>query len=117
MKEAKGTMVYVANLMTKVGQTSGMGVRGHIEEIAKYSGRIPDVVIVNDAEFPEDMLLRYQADGEYPVLNDCEGMSIRLIREAMCSTNGIARKKGDVLKRSLIRHDPEKLAEVLMSLL
>lgn len=117
IQESKGTMVYVANLMTKVGQTSGMGVRSHVEEIAKYSGRMPDVVVVNDATLPEEMLRRYEADGEYPVLIDCEGLSCSVVKKGLCSTEGITRKKGDILKRSLIRHDSDALAQVLMELL
>ncbi len=115
LKNSRGKIIYISNLMTKFGQTTHMGVRAHVEELVRYSGSIPDVVIANVALLPKELLLRYEAESEYPVLLDTEGMSSRVIREDLLASEVIVRSGGDMLKRSLIRHDPHKLARVIMS--
>ncbi len=115
--ESGAKMIYVSNLMTKVGQTTNMGMKDHVEELAKYCGREPDVVVANNTTLPGLLLMRYEADNEYPVCQDCESASFRILESDLLATEEIVRSKGDVLKRSLIRHDPSKLAEVIVKLM
>ena len=110
----QGKVVYVANLMTKAGQTTGMGLRAHVEELKRYSGRVPDIVLVNDSPFPEDLLLHYANEHEYPVCIDCGPPLCPVVQADFLGTEKVVRSKGDVLKRSLIRHDAEKLARTLI---
>ena len=117
LKATKGKMVYISNLMTKFGQTTGMGVKGHMHELARYSGRIPDFVLVNTATLPDDLLSRYESEREYPLVQDCESNECRVIADDFLASEEVVRGKGDVLKRSLIRHDPHKLASAIVDLL
>lgn len=110
-------VVYIANLMTKRGQTSGMGVTEHVAEIARYTGRVPDAVLVNTTPLPRDLVGRYAADYEYPVAFNCESERYRVIPADLLATEVVQKSSGDVLRRSLIRHDSRKLARKLMSLL
>jgi uncharacterized cofD-like protein len=116
INESRGKRVYVANLMTKMGQTTNMGVREHIEELARYAGVLPDMVLINNTPLPEDLLEKYQAESEYPVCTDCDDVRIKVVRTDLLATEEIVRSPGDILKRSLIRHDSHKLARALMSL-
>lgn len=109
-------VVYVANLMTKLGQTSGMGVAEHVAEIDRYTGRMPDAVLVNTTPLPPDLVGRYAADHEFPVAFNCESDSCRVIPADLLATEIIQKPSGDVLKRSLIRHDPRKVARKLIDL-
>lgn len=117
LTQAKGKMVYVSNLMTKFGQTTGMGVTEHVQELARYSGRVPDFVFVNETILPRDLLSRYEGEHEYPVVLDYKGLESEVIARDFLASEEVVRSKGDVLKRSLIRHDPHKLAEAIMALL
>ena len=117
LAQAKGKMVYLSNLMTKFGQTTGMGVRTHVHELARYSGRTPDFVFVNETTLPDNLLSRYESEHEYPVMQDYESETCTVITNDFLATEEVVRGKGDVLKRSLIRHDPHKLASALIALL
>lgn len=117
IQNAPGKVVYISNLMTKLGQTSGMGVAEHVAEIARYIGLMPDAVLVNTAPLPAELVAKYAADGEYPVRFNCESEACRVVPADLLATEAVQKSSGDVLKRSLIRHDSRKLARKLIGLL
>jgi uncharacterized cofD-like protein len=117
IRHSGAPIVYVANLMTKAGQTSGMGVKEHVAEISRYIKRTPDVVLVNTAPLPAELLARYAADQEYPVIFNYESSESRIVPADMLASERIATASGDVLKRSFIRHDSRKLARKIMDIL
>lgn len=117
IKHSNAKVVYVSNLMTKRGQTTGMGVREHASEIARYLEREPDYVIVNTAPLPEPLLHRYALDDEYPVVFNYEVGKSVLIPADVLAVEEVKTASGDVLKRSLIRHDPRKLARKIMDII
>lgn len=110
---SKAIVIHVSNLMTKFGQTSGMGVKEHILELEKYAARKPDIVFVNTAPFPKELLKRYEEQGEQPVVDNANG-AFQTIRGDFLAEEEVITEKGDVLKRSLIRHDKDKLAAAIM---
>lgn len=114
LKDSNAKVAFIGNLMTKAGQTTGMGVRAHVEELARYSGRMPDIIFANETQLPETLLLRYEAESEFPVLIDCGDIPCVVVLRDLLATEEIVLSKGDVLKRSLIRHDPHKLAQAIM---
>lgn len=117
IRNSPGKLVYVCNLMTKLGQTSGMGVAAHVAEVTRYVGRAPDVVLVNTGVFPDELLARYATGGEYPVVFDYEGETSRIVPADVLATEAVQTASGDVLKRSLIRHDSRALARKLLDIL
>lgn len=117
LRRTKATLVYVTNLMTKVGQTAGMGVEEHLAEITRYIGRQPDVVLVNTGEIPEDLLARYSALGEYPVAVNCTGDTCTIVAGDFTAKEAVRLQSGDVLKRSLVRHDSHVLAQAIIDIL
>jgi uncharacterized cofD-like protein len=117
IRHSTAKVVYVCNLMTKAGQTTGMGVAEHVSEITKYIKRTPDYVIVNTTALPADLLERYAADYEYPVAFNYEGSECRIIPADLLAGEVVETASGDVLKRSLIRHDSRKLARKIMDLI
>ena len=110
-------VVYVCNLMTKAGQTIGMGVQEHVDEITRYLGCGVDTVIVNTGDFPEDLLEKYKADNEFPVESNCVRTDVNIITSDFLAKEAVTTTEGDVLKRSLIRHDARKLARTIVGLL
>lgn len=111
-------VVYVSNLMTKLGQTSGFGLEKHVTELTAYLGIAPTTVLVNKAELPPDLLGTYAEEHEHPVVTDyCgdEGTAVHSLD--LLATDGVVLQDGDRLKRSLLRHDSQKLARALVNLI
>jgi uncharacterized cofD-like protein len=107
-------LAYICNLMSKVGQTKGMHAKEHVAEIARYIGREPDHVLVNITEFDKELVEKYQADDEHPILLDCDDEGVcRIHAEDFLATDVVVTKAGDTIRRSLIRHDGEKLASYI----
>ena len=71
IRHSGAKLIYVCNLVTKVGQTNGMGAQAHVDEITRYIGREPDVVLLNTGVFPNELLDRYKEQQEFPVTLDC----------------------------------------------
>ena len=117
LHNSSAKMVYVSNLVTKLGQTSGMGVAEHVAEIEKYCGRRPDTVLVNTTPLPEELLKKYKEQDEYPVVFNYESDDVRVVPADLLANESVQTAQGDVLKRSLIRHDSRKLARKLVELL
>jgi uncharacterized cofD-like protein len=116
VKNSSAKVVYVCNLMTKVGQTTNYGLSRHVAEITRYLGRAPDVVLANDTPLPQDLLARYAKAGEFPVQQD-QSDQAEVITGDLLASEAVHQKSGDTLKRSLIRHDANKLATQLVALL
>jgi hypothetical protein len=94
-----------------------MGIREHVAELERYLGREPDIVVVNTTPIPESLLHRYAVSGEAPVLFNYETSRTRVVPADLLANEVIVTTAGDVLKRSLIRHDPRKLARTLMNII
>ncbi|MES2668688.1 MAG: gluconeogenesis factor YvcK family protein [Patescibacteria group bacterium] len=120
MKEAirgsKARLVYVTNLFTKMGQTEDYTVREHVAEIARYAGREPDVILMNQGGLSESVLEKYAGEGEYPPLDDFLPSDARVRRLPLVSIYNVDAVPGDPLPRSLVRHDPAKLAAAIEKL-
>ena len=119
MKEAiiqtPAKVAFVLNLMSKYGQTTNMQASDYLTEIERYTGRVPDYVLVNNAPMPEELLKKYASEAEYPVADDF-GNRKEIIRNNLLMEEVVHTKEGDALRRSLIRHDPDKLASALTHL-
>ena len=120
--ESKAKKIYVVNLMTKKGQTDSFGVSDHIYEIEKYLGEsFLDYVLIN-IKRPEEKLLSWYEEHDNVVLVE-DDLGERYVTEAqifrgdLLSNVVYEQNVADRLKRSLIRHDPEKLAKMLMSII
>jgi uncharacterized cofD-like protein len=112
----KAKTVFVANLMSRNGQTKGMGTALYLSEIHKYIGFSPEYMIMNTAPLRPDLLELYAKDGEYPVVQTYTGDETEVIQGDFVAHDDVVLAKGDVLKRSLIRHDAHKLAHAIMQL-
>lgn len=114
---SQATIVYVCNLMSRSGQTIGMHSAEYFEEIKKYLGDAPQHVICNSAPFPAALLESYKQEGNHPVVNNLTSDTCVVHAIDVVSTETYVTKQGDTVTRSLIRHDGEKLAKVIIGLL
>ena len=114
---SKAKKIYVANLMTKYGQTYKFSAKDHVNMIKRYVGVYPDAVVLNNSPIPQKALDFYSQSHEEQVIDDVQDQSdFTVVREDVVSRQFTQKSKSDTLVRSLIRHDSMKLASVIMSL-
>lgn len=117
LRRSKARKVFVAPLMNKYGQTDGLSVCGYLEVFVRMVGaQLFDTVVFADALPPAKLLKKYVDEGE-PVRasTDCPKGVVMVSADILAHTPA-KRVQGDALARSFIRHDPEKLARVLVGL-
>ena len=99
--------IYVCNAMTQPGETDGYSASDHIKALIRHShARILDYCILNIGEISKDALKRYAQEDAYPVVNDTkkiESMGYRIIEDDI------------IIAKDVVRHDPLKLAKVIIS--
>ena len=105
------------NLMTRYGQTFGFTPKDHIRVLEKYLGRnCLNFALVNTRPIPKSSLVQYKKENECPVVDDLDDSYFKVIRGDFLSKKEIKRVPGDVIRRSLIRHDSKKLAKALIQI-
>ena len=110
---SKAKKVFVTNLMNRRGQTTGFKLSKYLEEVNEHIGKdMFDYILANNQSPPQELIEVYAEEGTL-VEND---LSDKRIIEAPLLGELKEGDKKDLLKRNLIRHDPEKLAQELMKI-
>ncbi len=119
IKKSKAQKIFVMNLMTKYGHTTGFGAKRHLEELEKYLGKgIVEYVLLNSDKPKKKVLSWYAEFDEHPVKDDLgESSRYKIIRADLLKDVVVAQSVADILRRSIIRHDPNKLANEVMELI
>lgn len=106
----RGQVVYVCNVMTKHGETDGYAASDFLRTITEYLGEgLLDAALLSYYEsLPPDVLVRYQAERAVPVSIDLEHC-YQYVPTLMVRPVAAA--------GTLVRHDPDRLAEALLILL
>lgn len=116
--QSKAKKVYIINLMTKFGQTYGFTASDHLKVINSYIGKTVDAVVINTAPLQKSALAVYAKYHEFPISDDLVSTpSLSVIRGDVASARVSTKSKSDTLVRSLIRHDSQKLATILLEYL
>ena len=113
IKESSGKIIFIPNLMSKIGQTRGLTQKGMLNILEKYTAKEVDYVLMNNGEIPENALQRYLDQGEHIFEDDLTDNGRTIIRADLIANSLVKKDKGDELVRSLVRHDPEKLGSEL----
>jgi len=124
LKRSKAEKAFVLNLMNRYGQTYGFTASNFLSTLGEYLGGATfDYVLVNNAPLPGDVLRHYAIkEQSYPVEDDLparqaslgDGGGVKVIRGDFLSRQVVKPQPGDKLRRSLLRHDPERLARAIM---
>ena len=116
--KSKAKIVYIANLMTKAGQTTNYKTSDHVADLERYLGKKIDTVIVNNGEIPQDILQWYLKEEEKSVDNDLGKTAYKggVIEADIIDRKSFDKPKADRLVRSILRHDSDKLATILLKL-
>jgi uncharacterized cofD-like protein len=113
LRNTMAKKIFVVNLMNRKGQTTGYKVRDYVEELVSFLGEdIFDYILVNRAQPPQDLIERYAQEGEL-VYNDLA--ESRVILADFLGPMALLQQH-DLLRRSLIRHDSQKLAAEIMKI-
>ena len=121
--QSQGKLVFVTNLMTKYGDAYQYRASDYIRDLSKYipASRLNVVIINNDEAFPVAAIQKYREEHSEPVKNDLSSKtinpSVQIMQKPLLSATIIDMQKGDRVKRSMIRHDSEKLAQAIMEIL
>lgn len=123
LTETSAKKIYVANLVTKPGQTDGFSVADLAAEIERFADFQLDYVLYNNKKPDERLLKRYAHEGELPVEYDdteLRKMHYRAKGDNFISGEFVAYNsaKSDPIAhtRTFIRHDADKVARALMKL-
>jgi uncharacterized cofD-like protein len=100
--------VYISNIMTQHGETDNYTACDHLIALIKHSHpKLVDYCIVNKGDIPQDILNRYKEENSFPVIADTsriKALGYQVVEEDLV-------KIGD-----FIRHDSEKLAQIVLDL-
>jgi len=101
--------IYVCNIMTQYGETDNYTACDHLDAIIKHSHpKILDYCIVNSSHLPQELIDRYRQEKSYPIVIDSRRMralGYRVIEDEIVTT------------QDYIRHDPAKLAKIILGLI
>lgn len=106
LKHSRAKKVYVVNLMTKWGETAGFDAADFLTAVEKYLGKgVLDYIVVNDKRPPSERARHYEKENaEFIELGSLPSKPTPVL--------------GDYLRgRGFVRHDPDKLAKILISLM
>ncbi|MGQ9705436.1 MAG: gluconeogenesis factor YvcK family protein [bacterium] len=136
---SKARKIYIGNIMTQKGRTSGYSLSDHIRKIMEVGGFRLDYVLVNNRKISDDIMKKYEEEGSTQLFFDpnksdvssvvkfSNGDHITLVEGTIIIEAPLAKevveesikKIGDVEEvesKVVIRHDPDKLAVALMDI-
>ena len=107
LKKSKAIKLYIANIMTQVGETSNFTLSNHINAIIQHSyPEILNAVFVNNGKIPEHIVQRYAKLNSVPVkIDKLKYGKIKII------------KKNFVSKSQYAHHDFVKLSRAIFNFL
>lgn len=117
---SKAVKIFNCNLMTREWQTEGYSVLDFKNILEEHLGKKDffDFIIYNNKIPSKEFLEAYAIKGEKPVAFDNvpEGDS-RFIGYDLISKRVQKQLKGDLIERTLIRHNPDRIAKILLTIL
>ena len=143
LKKTPAKKIYICNLMNKENHTGGFTVSDYLEVLSRYTnGNLFDYVVYNTQQPPEELLSRYAEEGEFVeharsarLCGLTQSSSInekhpdsdfamvaeprekpKFVGANLLSEKLYEQKPQDPIRRTLIRHDPDKLANILIKL-
>lgn len=116
MQQSSAKVLYAVNLMTRLTQTSEMTALDHVKGIEEAIGKKIDYILLNSEEIPKVILEKYAAEKEHPVIDDL-GNDPRTLRFPLLEDIPFQQQTNDTAHRSVLRHNQDKLKQVLQSII
>ena len=78
IRASKANKIYIANVMTQPGETTGYTLSDHVEALIAHGGEgIVDTVLANDGPLPIQMVEQYSAVGSEPLALDTKKLQAK----------------------------------------
>ncbi|WP_112181830.1 MULTISPECIES: YvcK family protein [Paraliobacillus] len=109
LRDARGKVVYVCNVMTQEGETTGYTAADHVKAITQHVGEgCIHSVLVHNKPIDESLQKKYAKENAEPVIYDTD----RLIEM------GLEIIEADIIDytKKMLRHDTGKVAKILSNL-
>lgn len=121
IRSSKGYKILVTNIMTKFGQTNNFRASDFLFTMNRFLGFRNgksgiDIVIANTKKPSSALLKKYaleKAEFVQPDVEVIKQKGARAITLDIIANGAIKKIKGDTLKRSILRHDSEKIAKAI----
>lgn len=99
--------IYVCNIMTQPGETTGYSASEHIQAILDHAGypNMIEAVLVNNS-LPEDLSPDYEKSDSYPVVIDTEAIKAKDI-------DVVTTRLYEENEQKYVRHSPPRLARAI----
>jgi uncharacterized cofD-like protein len=114
LAHARGTRVYICNLMTQANESLGLTASQHIERIFEHTrARIFDYALVNTGVFSPETVARYAAEGASPIKADIErieALGVRCIAGDFASEESVVRHAAGGVTNTLLKLGQAALA-------
>lgn len=108
MQDTRALRVYIGNVMTQAGETSGFDAADHLRRVMDAANGAVDVAIVHAGPLDPAGVARYRLQGQEPVAVDeaiLRSLGVRVLARNIAA-NG-----------QVVRHSPEALRDVILELL
>lgn len=118
IRRSRAKKIYVCNLMNKKGQTDGFGVVDYLETLERHIGKgVIGTVIYNKEKPSPGLVKRYAREGDLVRAGNLKSRpDINFLGRDLLARSIPRPVKGDSVRRSLIRHDSDKIAKIIYSL-
>lgn len=140
IKRSKARKIYICNLMTEPGLTTGFGVGDHIRQIVRFGGFAPDYVLVNAQRIQPEVRQIYAAANQNPVYLSPEDYEETVVSttdrvtaydvvlegaivieadlaSSMFESIASLERPGESRTVRVLRHDPDKLSMAILEIL
>ncbi len=108
LARARGTRVYICNLMTQANESLGLTASEHIARIYDHAhAPVFDYAIVNTAPFSPETIARYARENAAPIVADIDRIEALGVR---CIAGDFASEE------SVVRHDSARVTAELLAL-
>jgi uncharacterized cofD-like protein len=106
IEASAATRVYIANLMTQPGETTGYSLADHVRAIYKHTRRrLFDWVVASNQPVSPEVARRYRLKGAEPVrvdIAELQSMRVRCLLDNLLEEHGV------------VRHDAARLSQLLV---
>ena len=108
IKKSHALKIYICNIMTQKGETEGYTASEHLEAVEKHSYRgIADIMIVNNATVPNELLDRYAEENAELVHIDAD----KIFGHAKLVQGNLV-----IIQGGKVRHNFSRLARTIVKL-
>jgi len=123
---SRATKVFVCNLFSQPGQTDGLTQVEYVNELIRYMGCLPNVILVNNMLIPDLVIEHYHQIKSYPIEDgNLDSLECRIVRtdlipklEDIQRTTPKQERIGTFKKWThLLTHEREKLAMAIKSII